>query len=123
MIERIDDMPEGTVGFRASGKVTRDDYRDVLAPAMRQAAEAGEVRLLYVAGPDFENFEAGALLEDTKAGLELGLGHYSAWKRCAIVTDVEWMQRAIHMLGWMSPGEVMVAGLDQLDEAKSWVAA
>jgi hypothetical protein len=27
MIERIEDMPAGTVGLRASGKLIRDDYR------------------------------------------------------------------------------------------------
>jgi hypothetical protein len=30
MVERIDDMPAGTIGFLASGKLTRDDYREVL---------------------------------------------------------------------------------------------
>ena len=30
MVERIDDMPAGTIGLRASGKLTRDDYREVL---------------------------------------------------------------------------------------------
>jgi hypothetical protein len=27
VIERIDDMPAGTIGLRASGKLSRDDYR------------------------------------------------------------------------------------------------
>jgi len=35
MIERIDDMPTGTIGFRASGKLTRDDCRNVLEPVLR----------------------------------------------------------------------------------------
>ena len=29
MVEKIDDMPAGTIGFRASGKLTPEDYRDV----------------------------------------------------------------------------------------------
>jgi hypothetical protein len=28
MVQRIDDMPARTIGFRASGKLTRDDYRN-----------------------------------------------------------------------------------------------
>jgi hypothetical protein len=32
MVERIDDMPAGVVGFRASGKLSRADYRDVMEP-------------------------------------------------------------------------------------------
>jgi hypothetical protein len=47
MIERIDDMPAGTIGFRAKGKLTRDDYRNVLEPVLREAAESGEIRMLF----------------------------------------------------------------------------
>ena len=122
MIEPLDDMPPGTIGFRATGHVTRDEYRDVLLPAMRAAAEAGEVRLLFAVGPGFEEFEPGALLEDTKTGLTLGLGHLSAWRRTAIVTDVEWIAKASHMFAWMAPGELLVRDLDGLGEAKRWVA-
>jgi hypothetical protein len=122
MIERLDDMLPGTIGFRATGHVTRDDYRDVLEPALRQAAEAGEVRLVYAVGPDYQEMESGALWEDAKTGAALGMGHHSAWKRTAIVTDIDWMRRAIHMFTWMTPGEVRVFGLDELDEAKTWAA-
>lgn len=36
MIERIEDMPTGTIGFTAGGKLTHDDYREVLEPTLRQ---------------------------------------------------------------------------------------
>ena len=123
MLERLDDMPEGTIGFRATGHLTREEYRETLLPAMREAAEAGDVRMVFAVGPGFDEFEPGALVEDTKVGITLGLGHPHAWKRTAVVTDVEWMTKAIHMLGWLSPGEVRVYDLDGLDEAKAWVAA
>ena len=123
MIEPLDDMPEGTIGFRATGHVTRDDYKDVLLPPMKEAAEAGEVRMVYAVGPGFEKFEAGALAQDTKVGLTLGIGHLHSWKRTAIVTDVEWIENAIHAFGWMTPGEVRVFPLDGLDDAKAWAAA
>jgi SpoIIAA-like len=122
MIEPLEGMPAGTIGFRATGHVTRDEYRDVLLPAMREAAEAGEVRMVFAAGPGFEEFEAGALLEDTKAGITLGIGHPRAWRRTAVVTDVEWIAKATHMFAWMAPGELNVYPLDQLEDAKAWVA-
>jgi hypothetical protein len=122
MIEPLEGMPNGAIGFRATGRVTRDEYREVLLPVMRAAAEAGEVRMVFAIGPGFEEFEPGALVEDTKAGLTLGLGHPRAWKRTAILTDVDWIEKAIHMFGWLTPGEIMVRGLDDLDEAKAWVA-
>jgi hypothetical protein len=120
MVKRIDDMPPGTVGFQASGKLTLDDYRETLEPVLREAAESGEIRMLFRL-TDFEGLEPDAWLEDVKTGL--GLGHHSAWRRSAIVTDVEWVGKAFRRFAWMTPGEVMVYTLDQLAEAKRWVAA
>lgn len=122
MIEPLENLPDGVIGFRATGDVTGDEYRDVLLPAMREQAEAGEVRLVFAIGPGFDEFEGGAMWEDTKVGATLGIGHHSAWKRCALATDVEWIAKAFHMFAWMAPGEVKTFGLDQLDEAKEWTA-
>jgi hypothetical protein len=123
MVERIDEMPAGTVGFRASGKLTRDDYREVLEPVLTEAVESGEIRMLFSL-TDFQGLEPGAWFDDVKTGLGLGIGHHSAWKRSAIVTDVEWIGKAFQFFAWMTPGEVKVfPELDQLEEAKDWVAA
>ena len=43
MIERLDGMPEGTLGF------------------LREAVEAGAVRCLCQLGPEFDGYEAGAV--------------------------------------------------------------
>ena len=37
MIERME-MPAGVIGLRATGKLTRGDYRQALEPALREAA-------------------------------------------------------------------------------------
>jgi hypothetical protein len=121
MIERIEDMPAGTIGFHASGGITADDYRGVLEPALREAAESGEIRMLYLIDSEF-SMDAGAMAQDAKTGLGLGIGHHSAWKRSAVVTDVEWVRRAMHLFAWMAPGELRVFSGDEIEDAKSWVA-
>jgi SpoIIAA-like len=121
MIERIEDMPAGTIGFRASGKLSREDYHDVLEPTLREAAEAGAIRMVFRLS-DFDGVKPGAWYEDVKTGLGLGIGHHSAWKRSAIVTDVDWVGKAFQFFAWMTPGEVKLYGLDQFEEAKRWVA-
>lgn len=121
MVARIEGMPAGTIGLRASGKLTREDYREVLEPALREAVESGEVRCLFLL-TDFEGLEPRALLEDAKTGLGLGIGHHSAWKRLALVTDVDWVAKAMHMFAWLTPGELMICEPDELEKAKSWVA-
>jgi hypothetical protein len=122
MVEKIEDVPAGVVGFRASGKLTSDDYREVLEPALREAAESGEIRMLFVL-TDFKGLEPGAWIEDAKTGLGLGVGHHSAWKRSAVVTDVEWIRKAMRMFAWMVPGELLIKEPEQLEEARAWVAA
>ena len=60
-------MSPGTVGLRAAGKLSKDDYVEVLEPALREGIEAGELRLLFVL-TDFDGLELGAWPEDLKLG-------------------------------------------------------
>jgi hypothetical protein len=122
MIQRIDDVPAGVIGLRASGKLTKEEYESVLEPALKEATESGEARVLFVL-PDFDGLEPKAWLEDVKTGLEVELKNRSAWKRLAFVTGVDWIAKATRLFAWAMPGELAVYDMDQLDEAKSWVAA
>lgn len=121
MIERIDGMPAGAVGLRASGKLSRQDYAEVLEPALREGVESGELRLLFVL-TDFDGLEASAIAEDFKTGLQAWFRDHSAWRRFALVTDVDWVAKAMHMFAWLTPGEVRICGLDRMEDAKRWVA-
>lgn len=122
MLTVIPDLPAGVVGVEAQGQVSASDYEEVLVPAVdaaRKAAPDGKVRLLYVLGSDFPDYTAGAAWEDAK----LGLGRIRSWERIALVSDAEWLRRAIHGLGWMMPGEVKVFETDQTANARAWVAS
>lgn len=121
MIERIEGMPAGTIGLRASGKLTREDYRQVLEPALREGVDSGAVRLLFVM-PDFDGLAAGAVTEDMKTGLRTWVRDHSAWKRFALVTDVEWLVKSMRAFAWLAPGEVRTFGLAEEAEAREWVA-
>jgi hypothetical protein len=121
MIERLEGMPTGTVGLRGSGKLSLNDYRDVLEPALKEGIDSGEMRLVF-ALEDFQGLEAGAWVEDAKTGLGTWARHHNAWKRFAFVTDIEWIAKSMRVFSWMAPGEVEVFGLDRLEEAKAWVA-
>ena len=122
MIERLPDMPPGTVGFRAKGEIEREDYDEVLVPELRRAVESGGgLRTLYVI-EDLDEIEPGALWADSKLGFDLGVRHHDAWVRSAIVTDIDWMARATKLFAWMIPGEARVFALGELAAAKLWVA-
>jgi hypothetical protein len=122
MIERIAEMPTGTVGFRVAGEVEREDYQDVLVPELRRALDAGGgLRTLYLI-EDLDEIEPGALWADAKLGFDLGVRHHDAWVRSAIVTDLDWMARATRLFAWMIPGEARVFETAALESAKQWVA-
>lgn len=118
MIRVIEDMPEGTIGFEAGGKVTDEDYRDVLVPAVRAALEQGGVRLLYVL-PEGTSYSPGAMWADTK----LWAGNLRGWRRVAIVSDADWLGNAVKAFGWMMPGEIKVFDDDDLADARAWLVA
>jgi hypothetical protein len=117
MIRVIEDMPTGTVGLEAVGRVTDEDYRDVLVPTVTAALERGEGRLLYLLGEDFDSYSAGAMWSDAK----LFAGHPKGWKRVAVVTDADWIENSIKAFGWLMPGEVKTFDTDELREAKAWL--
>jgi SpoIIAA-like len=122
VIELIPDMPPGTLGFRVDGEIEREDYTDVLEPALREALEAGAgLRTLYLI-EELDEIDPGALWEDAKTGFNLGVRHHEQWVRSAIVTDLEWMARATRLFAWMIPGEARVFPTAELEQAKAWVA-
>ncbi|HEY2717117.1 MAG TPA: STAS/SEC14 domain-containing protein [Solirubrobacterales bacterium] len=121
MIERIEGMAAGTFGLRASGKLSAEDYREVLEPVLAEAVATGAVRLVFVL-TEFEGVAPGAWVEDVKTGLRAWVRDHSAWRRMALVTDVEWVAKAMRAFAWMAPGEIRVFPLDGLEEAKGWVA-
>ena len=117
MLIEIPDLPPGVIGFEVSGKLETKDYREVLLPALQRAAADGEVRIVIVI-PKFEGFSAGALWQDLRMGVE----HWGAWKRIALVTDVEWMIHGTEWFGWMTPGEIKHFPLVERDAAATWAA-
>jgi len=42
MIEPLPDLPDGILGFRFSGHVSRDEHNQVLAPPLKERIEAGD---------------------------------------------------------------------------------
>jgi hypothetical protein len=121
VVARIADMPRGSLGFRATGTITRDEYHDALLAPIDAALERGErINLLIELGPDF-GLDLGALWEDLKAGGSVGLEHRSSWSRMAIVTDKDWIRHGVSGLGWLSPGELRVFEPGAVAEARAWV--
>jgi SpoIIAA-like len=117
MLVQIPDLPSGVIGFEVAGKLQAEDYRDILLPALQKAEAKGQVRVVIVI-PKFEGFSGGALWQDLKIGVQ----QWHAWKRIALVTDVEWMIHGTQWFGWMTPGEVKHFPLAERAAAVAWAA-
>src|SRR5271165_3253209 len=121
MAQLIADMPTGTLGFRVSGRLTREDYVEVLVPPLREAIQAGgRLRVLYAIGPELQ-MEPSAVWEDIKLNVDLGVRHRDAWERIAVVTDLDWLWRAFEFFSWMIPGELHMFRESELEQARTWL--
>ena len=56
VIRTMERMPAGIIGLEAVGRVTDQDYQDVLVPAVSAALERGDVRLLYALSREFDSY-------------------------------------------------------------------
>ncbi len=118
MIELIPGLPPNVLGFSAKGELSELDYKETLIPAVeKMLAEQGKIRLLYVIGPEFTKATGGAMLADSKLGLE----HLRSWEKLAMVTDVEWIRHSVKLFGWVLPSRVKTFKNAELDQAKEWV--
>ena len=119
MISQMSGMPSNVLGFEASGRVTGDDYKDVVGPAVDRALETyDKVNVLYQLGPEFEGFDIGAFVEDAK----VGLGHLTHWGNVALVTDKRWMRESLKVFGHVIPGKFEAFSSDEFEEAKDFVS-
>jgi hypothetical protein len=120
MLEKISDLPDSVLGFRASGELTSDDYRDVLIPAVEEALHSRDkLRLLYLLDDDVTGFSAGAAWQDTRVGME----HVTRWEKIAVVTDKEWLRHSVNIFGYLIPGEIKAFPAAAEGEARAWVAS
>ena len=120
MIKRIAGMPDGVLGFEAEGNVTGEDYQEVLVPALEDELEDHDkIRFLYVLGPDFTGYDSAAMWDDAKIGVD----HWGAWERIALVTDNGTYQGMVKAFGFLMPGRVKVFPLAERDAAVVWITA
>jgi hypothetical protein len=119
MIEQLKDLPANVAGFRASGKVTKEEYDTILIPAVDKLADnTGKINYLFVLDTDISNLSVGAWYDDLKVGLK----HLLQWRKMAIVSDQEMVNKGTAMAAPMLPGEVKAFTMTDMEYAKKWVA-
>ena len=120
MLDKISDLPDSVLGFRASGELTSDDYQNVLIPAVEAALQSRDkLRLLYLLGDDVTGFSAGAAWQDTK----VGMAHATRWEKIAVVTDKDWLRHSVNIFGYLIPGEIKAFTAAEEADARAWITS
>lgn len=120
MLKRIEPTANGVLAFKAVGKITAEDYKSTLIPALEEHIKAhGKARFVYVVGPEFEGFEAGAVMDDAL----FGLTHWRDFERIAVVTDHDWIAAGVRMFMPLIPAETRLFTADKQTDALTWAAA
>lgn len=118
MIEQMNDLPAGALGFIAHGKITATDYETVIVPDIEAAFQLNsKLRLLYVTAEDFTGFDAGAMWDDAR----IGIRHFLGWERAALVTDVPWLRNVAYATGFLVPAQFRLFGHAEHEAARQWI--
>lgn len=116
--EVIEGLPRDVIALRAVGVITADDYRDTLKPMIEQRLEEHDrIKCLIVMDDGFASFTGGAAWEDMK----LGIMHWNAFSSVALVSDIDWIVKAVQLFAPLIPAKVKTFSPEQLEEAKSWI--
>jgi hypothetical protein len=120
MLQPIENLPAEVWGLRAIGKVSRNNYEQVVRPALDQArGEGRRLRFVYHLGPEFEGFTAGGAWEDARVGVQ----YIRLFERCAVVTDVDWIRTTTRAVAPVLPCPVKVFRNADWNEAIAWASA
>jgi hypothetical protein len=118
MLKLLTDLPDHVIGVSAEGRVTGEDYRDMLEPAVDERLRLhSRIDLLYHLGADFTRFTTTALWDDAR----LGLHHLHDFRRVAVVTDVDWLKVAIRAAEKIADAELRVYPNAELASARAWL--
>lgn len=119
MFEVLPESQGNILGLKATGKLTKEDYIEVLIPRLESVAkEEGRVHLLLYLDEDFKGWEPMAMVEDFK----VGIGKYRKdLGKLALVGGPEWVKLLIELDSILPGAKMKTFSCDQLQEAWDWI--
>ncbi len=118
---KISDESEGNLLiFEAEGKLTDEDYKQVLIPRLEAIIrEYGKARLLLDMGDRFEGWEPKAAWDNAR----FGLAHRKDFERMAVIADRRWVDWALKIGSLFISGDMKTFAHSDRAEAFRWVKA
>jgi len=118
MAIEINELSDGVVEVKLSGKLHKDDY-DTFVPGVEAIIErAGKVRFLMVM-EDFHGWDLGAVWEDTKFDMK----HHADIARIAMVGDKKWEEWMAKICRPFTGARIRYFDQTEVDAAREWITA
>ncbi len=119
MVTQITGLSKGTVGFRLSGEITKEDYDRIILPAVKKTTDSSsQLNMIMVIETDLSKFTAGAWMKDAL----LGLKNLTKWHRVALVSDSNVVRGITSTANVIVPGDYKTFAMGEEAAAKAWVS-
>ena len=90
----------------------------VIVPVMEHKMQSyPKIRVLYQLGDDFSGYTAEALWDDAK----LGMHHFHAFEKAAVVTEVDWIRKSVSFFRFLIPCPVRIFPNNEFPAALDWI--
>ena len=120
MIDLLPGLPANVVGFKATGEVTREDFEKVVFPGIKKYTDTSrKLNFIFFVDTPLRNFSTGAWIRD----IWLGVKKFAAWRKVAIVSDVEKIRNFTDSVSHILPGEYRGFLPTEYEAAVQWAAA
>ncbi len=116
MIETLYTGSQKVAGFKLSGKLHDDDYRQFVPTIETLLNAEGRVRM-FVQFEDFHGWDLHAAWDDFKFAMR----HYSDFDRIAMVGDRRWEKWMVQVCKPFTKAKVRYFDISQIDDAWAWL--
>jgi hypothetical protein len=118
MIKVLPESKGNILVLAAVGKLTDEDYKDVLIPRLESIIrEHGKARLLLDMGDQFHGWEAAALWDDAR----FGLTHRSDFEKMGVIGGPKWVEWGLKIAALVMSGEIRSFCSSEREEALRWI--
>ncbi|MEM0947776.1 MAG: STAS/SEC14 domain-containing protein [Pseudomonadota bacterium] len=115
-VHYAEDPASQSIEITVDGRVTRDDWEQVVPKFEAFMNEHGTIRLIEVVN-SLDGFEMGMIWDGIKFDFK-AVPHIS---HCAVVTDIAWMSPLTRAAGAVMPMKMRVFPLAELTAARRWL--
>jgi hypothetical protein len=117
MIEILSGLLAHTVGFKMSGKLHDEDYKQFVPLVDAEIAKQGKVNIL-AQFHDFHGWDAKALWDDIK----FSTTHCTQIKRIALIGEKTWEKWMATVCRPFTMATIKYFDVNEMESAKAWLA-